>query len=45
MPRLANGQLSHVPNKGFRASVSYYLKNGKRTPKVFWLGHDEPTRH
>jgi hypothetical protein len=21
--------------------VGYYLKDGKRTPKVFWLGHDQ----
>ena len=45
MPRLANGQLSHVPGKGFRVSVGYYLKGGKPTPKVFWLGHDPVVAH
>ena len=45
MPRLANGHLSHVPGKRFRVSVGYYLKDGKPTPKVFWLGHDPVTAH
>ena len=45
MPRLANGHLSHVPGKGFRVSAGYYLKGGKRTPKVFWLGHDPVVAH
>src|SRR5205814_595340 len=40
MPRLANGELSHHPTKGYRVSVGTYLKDGKPTPKVFWLGHD-----
>src|SRR5438046_9784230 len=45
MPRLANGQLSYVSGKGFRASVGYYLKDGNRTPKVCWLGHDPVNAH
>ena len=45
MPRLSKGQLSHVPGKGFRVSVGYYLKDGVRTPKVFWLGHDPIAAH
>lgn len=40
MPRLPNGELSHHPTKGYRVSVGTYLKDGKPTPKVFWLGHD-----
>lgn len=41
MPRLAAGQLSKHPTKGFRVSVGTYLKDGAPTEKVFWLGHNE----
>ena len=41
MANLAAGQLSKHPTKGYRISCGWYLKNGKKTPKVFWLGHDK----
>jgi integrase len=40
MPRLPKGELSKT-EKGYRVSVGYYAKDGKKTAKVFWLGHDQ----
>jgi hypothetical protein len=34
-------ELSQHPTKGYRLSLSYYLTpEGKRSPKVWWLGQD-----
>ena len=31
-------ELSKHPTKGYRLSIGYYLKDGKRMPRVWWLG-------
>lgn len=41
MPRLAPGQISKHPRKGYRVSVGTYVKNGQVREKVFWLAHNE----
>jgi integrase len=40
LPRLPIGELSHTP-KGYRISCGYYIKEGRKLPKVFWLGHSK----
>ena len=41
MPKLAVGELSRHPTQGYRLSCGWYLKDGRKTPKVFWLGKDK----
>lgn len=42
MPKLAAGQLSKHPTKGYRLTSGKYVGvDGKTRPKVFWLGHDK----
>jgi len=42
MPKLPEGQLSKHPTKGYRMTCGTYVgSDGKRRPKVFWLGHDK----
>src|SRR3954453_9346555 len=41
MPKLPPGDLSKHPTKGYRLTSGWYLKDGKKRPKVFWLGHDK----
>lgn len=41
MPKMAPGELSEHAIKGFRLSCGWYMKDGKKTPKVFWLGKDK----
>ena len=40
MPKLPPGQLSKHPTKGYRLTCGWYVKDGVRRPKVFWLGKD-----
>ena len=42
MPKLPPGELSHHKTKGFRITCGFYMgTDGKKRPKVFWLGHDK----
>lgn len=42
MPKLAAGELSKHPSKGYRLTCGTYVApDGKRRPKVFWLGSDK----
>ncbi len=41
MASLPAGQLSKHPTKGYRISCGWYMKDGRKTSKVFWLGHDK----
>jgi hypothetical protein len=40
MPRHPKGERSKT-EKGYRVSVGYYLKDAKKTAKVFRLGHHQ----
>ena len=40
MPRLRDGQISKHPTHGYRLTLGKYLKNGKATSRLFWLGHN-----
>jgi integrase len=40
MPRLPDGQISKHPTHGYRLTLGKYLREGKPTPRLFWLGHD-----
>jgi hypothetical protein len=43
MARVAKGGLSRHPTKGFRISIGHYEQDGRKLPRVFWLGHDPLT--
>lgn len=45
MAKLIPGQLSKHPGKGYRLTSGWYIKDGKKRPKVFWLGQDENNAH
>jgi hypothetical protein len=40
MARVAKAGLSRHRTKGFRISIGYFEREGRKLPKVFWLGHD-----
>jgi hypothetical protein len=40
MAKLPDGQISKHPTKGYRLTLGKYLKSGKPTPRLFWLGHN-----
>jgi hypothetical protein len=42
MPKLAPGELSKHKSKGYRLTCGWYVgSDGKRRPKVFWLGQQK----
>jgi integrase len=38
MPKMTPGELPYHKIKGYRITCGTYVKDGKRRPKVFWLG-------
>src|SRR3954454_13188736 len=41
VPKLPPGELSHHATKGYRLTCGWYVKDGVKRPKVFWLGKDK----